>query len=369
MRNAYGGMNVKKGLLENLYRIVSMTVCAIGMVLMFSSTSSAATRLPQFDLTTTPQTLNVSARIQMNFTMEQSGYVTIQCDGNNTISLYHSDDTPIIERELLSSNTDYSITYPLEAGEYYITLLGRDVEKNYYATISAQFEYSAPALSKLKKTYYGRKDVPYYTKLMVKKAGYVILDTTYHPSYKPPIIYICNSEKKAISQGITYDGINGTGKYAFAVKKGTYYIKAMPQSTASYTLKYQYKSCSDKKGNPLKGGASKKKAKTIKIGKSVSGLFLSTDKTSKKHWYKIVSKKTRYVVVKMQGNSSLSPMSKYGQQLAYTIKGPYTHMSYDICEVGCSHTIQFKVGPKPTYICFAKKGKTTSGNYIITVKK
>ncbi len=360
---------MRKVLLKNLYCIVSMAVCAIGMLLMFSGTSFAATRLPQFDLTTTPQTLNVSSRIQMNFTMEQSGYVTIQCDGNNTISLYHSDDTPIIEKELLSSNTDYSITYPLEAGEYYITLLGRDVEKNYYATISAQFEYSAPVLSKSKKTYYGREDVPYYTKLTVKKAGYVILDTTYHPSYKPPIMYICNSEKRAISQGITYDGINGIGKYAFAVKKGTYYIKAIPQSTASYTLEYQYKSCSDKKGNALKGAVSKKKAKTIKIGKRASGLFLATDKTSQKHWYKIVSKRTRYVVIKVTGNSSLSPTSKNGQRLVYTIKGPYTNMKNDIREVGCSRTYQIKVGPKPTYISVEKKGKTTSGNYKITLKK
>lgn len=354
---------------NTMSKLLFMLVGIFGIVMLFSDISIAATGLPQYDLTTTSQTLDASDRIQMNFTMKKTGYVTIKCDGSATFSLYNSNETAIIEEELLTESTDYCITYPLNAGAYYITLDSRNAKANYYVTVSAAFEYKTPALSKKKKTYYGRRDVPYYTKLTVKKAGYVVIDTTISQSYDPPTIYVCNSKKKAITQGIASDEEYGKGQYAFAVKKGTYYIKAVPKYDAKYTLKYKFKACSDKKGKALKGGTSKKKAKTIKIGKSASGLILPADKTSKKHWYKIVSSTPRYITLKISGNVSSSATSVGGQKFTYSIKGPYTQVSSWMNGAGYSDTYTFGVGPEPTYICITKVGKKTSGNYKITVKK
>lgn len=351
-------------------KILFVFMTMVGAI-MLNSTVSRAEEMKQYNLTTSTQTIQTEKSVQMNFTMKKSGFVTIICDGPVEYSIYAKNGSCIYESGTsVNEASDYSLTYPLNAGDYYAVLKSYNssakINGIYTMKVRGIFEYKIPSLSTKKKIYYGVYNIPYYTKVVVKKAGYITIDTTYPHPYSAPYLSLCNKNKKDISNS-TWAG--DTNKYVFAVTKGTYYIKAVPQANCKYTLKYKFTACSDKKGKPLKGGSSKKKAKSIKVGKSVSGLVLISDKNSSKQWYKIVSNKTRIVKINLSASVSASSSTLRGQSMQILISGPYGQADTFTSRAGFKDSVTIGVGTEPTYICIIKKGKTTSGNYKITVKK
>jgi len=188
-----------------------------------------------------------------------------------------------------------------------------------------------------------------YHKIKVPKDGYITLQGySWHPfstSKQSMRVQLCNSKKKLLTNRIqflssgnsSYSGKKAFTNY-FAVKKGTYYIKA---EGYQHKLKYTFKAVKDQ------GGSSKAKAKNIGKGKTVKGLLTAGEKGNKIDWYKITLPKAQKIkftydgracnwlqfkVVAANPNVYISGASSYcwGKKETATTKGAFPAGTYYI---------------------------------------
>ena len=140
----------------------------------------------------------------------------------------------------------------------------------------------------------------YYIKIKPAKTGYIefIDDFTHGNS-----LALCNAKKKPISRASnSYDDFFSAGSaypyqavIHYGVKKGTvYHIRFKGSSSERVQYDYPYIGTvkwTNKAVKAAKYGKSKKKAKTIKSGKNIKGLFTAGNK--KAQWFKVKSKKKK----------------------------------------------------------------------------
>lgn len=128
------------------------------------------------------------------------------------------------------------------------------------------------------------KTVTKYHKLVVKSDSVVTLEgyAIKSSSARSGLSFnICDKNKKQL-RSITFSSSNQYGDYV-ALKKGTYYVAVQTD------YPYQLRSASLKVKD--QGGASKKKAKTIKKKQTVKGIVSLSEGTGKADWYKFKLKK------------------------------------------------------------------------------
>lgn len=144
----------------------------------------------------------------------------------------------------------------------------------------------------------------YYFKIKPSKTGYITFTNDYTHGYN---VALCNSKKKVISkEDKSYDDFYSAGsQYAYqkvlhyGVKKGkTYYIRV--KGASSYYESYDQPYVGNilwknTKVKAAKSGTKRTKAKKIKKGKTIKGLFVAGDKKTK--WYKFTTNKKKVTVI------------------------------------------------------------------------
>lgn len=150
-------------------------------------------------------------------------------------------------------------------------------------------------------------------KVKVSKPGYITFTIDVDGlNYAASRFALLDKNEKEISSLEYVEMKNGKIQHTYAVGKGTYYV--LVQNTLGVqAVKYKFTAVTDK------GGSSKSKATTIKLGDKVKGLALVSDKTSKVDWYKFTlnSKKAVTVTVnyKVAGSLKVQIVDSKGNEL------------------------------------------------------
>lgn len=315
------------------------------------------------------QKISNSQTAKYNFTMTKKGYATIKANGKMKIKLYQDNGICLYESDdIIAEASDFGATFSLTKGKYYALVQHADNTKD-TISVKGSISYKEKELTSKATTCYAMPGQEYYFKVNVKEAGVIKITSTHSAVKDDADVYLCDSKKKEISKK-TYGSVDSQlSVYTFGVTKGTYYIKLSDASSCKFSLKYNLISVADKKGKPLRGGDSKEKAKAVKLGKNVNGLFLTADKTSKEQWYKIEVNTKKEVIVTITGNVSVSGDFLDKQQICCVIKGPsIVTQEYYINSADFKTESNFKLSEGTYYICATKVGDKTSGNYSISMK-
>lgn len=123
-----------------------------------------------------------------------------------------------------------------------------------------------------------------YYKVPVEQAGLLSVNMNFEQSvHGNTKIFLCNSRKKRLSQVVTFASQNKEA--VFAVKKGTYYL-AVEKAEGRYQLSVNMENIKEN------SGATKKRAKKIKLGnKGVTGIVSVSASKKKYDWYCFTLKK------------------------------------------------------------------------------
>lgn len=137
-----------------------------------------------------------------------------------------------------------------------------------------------------------------YHRLVVKKSGMMAVAGASFSSSGTQwglSVTLCNSKKQVVEpSSSTYVSSDKVATYG--VKPGTYYIMVKNQKT--YVVSAAVQTMADK------GGASKKKATTIKHKKTITGIMPAGEKASKTDWFKLKMSKSKklQLTIKAEGN-------------------------------------------------------------------
>ncbi len=199
---------------------------------------------------------------------------------------------------------------------------------------------------------------PIYYKVEVNKTGFIKVDFL---SEYSTYVTLCSSSKKEISDECYISSSKPDA--AFAVKKGTYYLKVKSNSDL-IRVRSSATAVTDA------SGSSKSKAKALKIGSAKKGLLLPGDKTSKNDWFKFTLTKSTKLNLIVSGNVS-SGKIRY-ELTSANIGGSITGYLYqtDDSDTTSLKTWTTESLPRGTYyIRVYKDDSKTSGNYSIKVAK
>ncbi len=248
-----------------------------------------------------------------------------------------------------SSLTDVQNFKITAAGTYYLKSVygyySSGVE-NHFNLLAVAYNGQAKKLSKdYKLTYTDDYNKTLYHKLTVKNTQVITLTGAAINSYgtSPLSVKLCNKKKHVMKNMYLYSSNDYTGH--FVVKKGTYYISV--QENSPYILKAETKKV---KNN---AGASKKKAKLIKKGKTMSGYLTQTDSSNKQCWYKIKLSKSMKLKISVNSRVSLNDSVK----LAVVPADSRMYIT--------NSTAYLKSGTQT----FTSKNKFKKGTYYIVVQK
>lgn len=203
-----------------------------------------------------------------------------------------------------------------------------------------------------------------YSKISISKPGYISVTIKNTEQNGTAYVTLCNKSKSALSEKLYVSQTRTAGNTQyFAVKKGTYYLRA---NTNAYgininQIKYTFKSVKDSSSN------TKSKATTIKKGGAAkTGLIFAEDKTSKYDWYKVSLSKTSNLRMTLSGNTS---KYIYAEIKAASSRVTLYGNSTRISDISNSASIAYTNLPKGTYyIRVYKTDKKSSGNYSLKVK-
>ena len=157
-------------------------------------------------------------------------------------------------------------------------------------------------------------DKPTYYKIKISKRGYIKLDIESQYAYAKINYILCNSKKKKLKM------VNGSTSYSsekkedyIAVEKGTYYIAVSGDDNAEYRIRYTFYV------NPNKLSYTKKKAISLKRGKTVHPVFYTKDKKKTyQSWYKIKVPTKKWLKVELKaelgGVRYINDLSIYDQK-------------------------------------------------------
>ncbi|MDD6065727.1 MAG: hypothetical protein PUD04_04035 [Firmicutes bacterium] len=133
-----------------------------------------------------------------------------------------------------------------------------------------------------------------YHKLTVNKSGALVVAGASFSDYGNQwglSVVLCNSKKQPIEYSSSY--VSGDDVATYGVKPGIYYLQVKNQK--NYVVSAALQNMADK------GGASKKKATTIKHKKTITGVMPAGEKAKKADWFKFKMTKSK----KLQLNISV----------------------------------------------------------------
>lgn len=139
-----------------------------------------------------------------------------------------------------------------------------------------------------------------YHKFTVPASGALVVtgNTVYSWGRSSISVTLCNRKYQSIDSSSSGAYVNAQNESAqvYAVKKGTYYLKVSGRS--NYIIGAQFTKWTDK------GGASKSKAKTIKVNKTYKGMMPAGESYKKADWYKfkVTKSKKMKLTVGVEGN-------------------------------------------------------------------
>ena len=189
-----------------------------------------------------------------------------------------------------------------------------------------------------------------YHKLVVKKSGLVAICGNEYRESGTSLqaaglnIQLCNAKKKPLHNAYLSSLNTYTEKYA--LKKGTYYVAV--SSSQRYQLKAESKAWKDKSGK------SKKKAATIKKGKSADGMVMVNEGMKKGDWYKV----------------KLTKRSKLRINITAACTGVVSNLKVQIIPANRHYTLinsTSLIGNKGKKL--ASRNKLAAGTYYIKVSK
>ena len=229
-------------------------------------------------------------------TLKKAGHIIIESDRDISIKISRSLDDYIYRENSLDSYNKRKASYYLEKGTYTINTLG-----TYSGVHRIRYTYYKPGTSKFKavsgKTftvYPGTSSAYQYVQYKAKVNGYVTLT---QPNKKLAYITLCDSKHRPLSSEDKLYGKRSASKcLTYGVKKGkTYYIRIRSTWTL---LNISVKETAVKE----KSGATKKKAISIKSGKTVKGTIQTGSKAI--DWYKLKITKAKKVYIAVKGSSN-----------------------------------------------------------------
>lgn len=241
------------------------------------------------------------------FNMPNDGHVQVQSDVEQEIAICNNSKKTIYNTKYynkLESDNQYTASYYLKKGTYYIRTKGKQMFTGSGSGISKlRYVYyklgSSPYLLKNKKTVTlymaGDEKVVHYIKYKASANGYISINAI---GASIENVQLCNSSRKALTSATKLYGDSGlTNSVLYNVRKGyTYYLKVSNSVSKKIQLGFMAKTVAEKSGN------SKKKAVKIKSGKTVNGVVEIGNK--KGDWYKFTVKKHKPVKITVKGRSN-----------------------------------------------------------------
>lgn len=201
--------------------------------------------------------------------------------------------------EASTSETDYKYYYftAPAAGTYKVSFSSQSAAK---AAVGAYYMAAGGTLKSGKELYGASPNgkVSYY-KITAPGTGYLTIDIPH--GYDDPASYqvkLLNSKKKALFKK-GYEYLNSSKDYTTytGVTKGTYYI-AVKTNDIYYGINVKYTRVSEN------SGSKKSAAKSIKKGKTKSGIITAKQSSSSGDWYKFVVSKSQEVNFEITTKSS-----------------------------------------------------------------
>ncbi|SHO51785.1 hypothetical protein [Anaerocolumna xylanovorans] len=259
-----------------------------------------------YDLTIPVSTKSLIVPVNMDY----KGQLKIDLVGTSveksvTIALFKDEacTTAVGYSEYLSSGTlsgDLDVDVPAK-GTYYLKL-----EIPSYATTDAvvtatPYSFSSENKALKNKVWLGTHSFSYdslvYNKVTISTPGYITVEAApLNDSTSSVYVALTNSSKKALTDQMYLSSYNKYTAY-YAVKKGTYYL--VTKSSYDYKLRYTFTAVKESAGN-----TSKAKAVSIGKGKTIKGLALAEDSTSKADWYKVKLTKKQVLSLSVYAKSS-----------------------------------------------------------------
>lgn len=321
---------------------------------------------PSYDITVPLATKNIVVPIKMDY----KGQLTVLLEGKSVpagidVTLY-SDSACTSKvgysRYLTSSSMSDTLKVSVpQKGTYYL-----EFNMSSYSKADGMVTITPYSLSSEQKTlknkqwagsHYYSYDTSIDHKITVTKPGYIKVEGASSSGYSV-YVTLCNSKKAAFSDQIYLSSSKDYSTY-FAVKKGTYYIKA--KSSDDYKLRYSFTEVKDS------AASTKAKAVTIAKGKTKSGLILSEDSVNKVDWYKISISKKQKLSFDVSAKSCDSIKFEVVPASSRVILFGSTFYLYDV--YAGTYGTKDSMPAGTYYIKVTKTDKTSSGTYSIKFNK
>lgn len=231
--------------------------------------------------------------------------------------------------------------YYLKKGTYYIYIAGHYIDPMKIKYTFYKLGDSAYTFTNGKKVTIDTHDSPAYIKYKATNNGYITISDT--SSALGMYATLCNSSKKEISfSNMVFGQIKA--KAIFGVKKGTTYYVKFENEGGSAKVKLSAKAVKEK------SGSSRKKAVSLKAGKTVGGVLEAGSKTN--DWYKIKLTKKKKIKVTVDDKN----MNGATEVNVYDSKGKKVYANIDKLKKGTY------------YIKVSRNSSKASGSYKLKWK-
>lgn len=228
----------------------------------------------------------------------KTSFVTISTTRDNlSYDFCNSSKKVLYGSACMTAATDKKNTYSLSKGTYYIKVKGQ------YRNEILTLKYTTASELTAKNDKWvtmnpSSNKVTTYVKLKATADGYIKVNLrNAKGDDTSAYITLCNSNKKTVTNKTWIDSSSKYNTYlVYGVKKNkTYYLK-VTHASGRTVIKYKQTAVSEK------SGSSKKKAVTLKSGKTVKGTIGVGD--TKSDWYKITVTKSKKIKFYVTGNAN-----------------------------------------------------------------
>ena len=257
-------------------------------------------------------------------------------------------------------------------GVYYAKFTNTTGNVGYYQFSTHQFDGRNRRLTTSKTmSFIDPINGPIYYLVDVKNDGYITLTPEFCNNANEPVngdveLTLTDSDKKEISKPTVIKCTDEEffGKAVYAVKAGTYYVKATAQGQRLFTL-----SCKQKAVNEV-SGKNTKTSVAMKSGTWNKGIVTYEDKTSKADYYHFTLTKPSTVLFYLKGNVTSGKIT--GEIVGQNVNGAYTGIQLNtVGKKASKWQIRTKSSAKlpagTYYVKMKKANKKTNGNYQIKV--
>lgn len=256
-------------------------------------------------------------------------------------------------------------------GIYYVQFTNSTGNIGYYQMSTQQYDGRNRRITDTKTmSFIDSTNGPIYYMVDVKKDGYITLEPEFCNNAYGAVqgnveLTLTDANKKAISKKAMIGNAKADARKAvYAVKAGTYYIKAASEDQRLFSMSCTQTAVKEK------SGADKKNAQIIKNKTWYSGIATYEDKTTKGDYYKFTLTKASKVVFQLKGN--VTSGSLLGEISGDNVNGSFQGITLNTVGQKATkwnvNTKSSKTLPAGTYyIKISKDTKKTNGNYKLKI--